>query len=101
MTHHTCALATAVCVSEGGGGFGGFAQQPSPFGGATSNAFGAAAQQSGNAFGAAAQQAGGFGAQQQSAGFGGGFGGFGAAAGSSAPASSSAQSNSGMWSMRR
>ena len=88
------------CWCTGGGGFSGFAQQPSAFGGTTSNAFGAAAQQGGNAFGAAGQQSSGFGAAQPNTGFGGGYGGFGAAAGSPAPAPSP-QSSSAMWSMRR
>lgn len=104
--HKACqARCSRLCASTGGGGFSGFAQQPSAFGAAgaaaTGNAFGAAAQQGGNAFGGAAQQPTAFGGPQQGTGFGGGFGGFGASASSPAPAQPAAPSNSGMWAMRR
>lgn len=64
------------------------------FGGAAGNAFGTAAQQGSDALVAAVQREGGFGAAQQSAGFGGGYGGFGAFSGSPAP-KPSPLSNSG------
>lgn len=99
------ARCSRLCASTGGGGFSGFAQQPSAFGAAgaaaTGNAFGAAAQQGSNAFGGVAQQPSAFGGPQQGTGFGGGFGGFGASASSPAPAKPAAPSNSGMWDRRR